>query len=69
MTRELDELLAAIGAPDGDASSPLELGSLAVVQLVDLIEATFDIQLTSQDITRATFSTRASLLTMLAARR
>ncbi len=62
----LDELLAAVGAPDGTADQPLELGSLAVLQIVDLIEATSGILLPSSAITRSTMATRASILTMLA---
>ena len=43
----------------------LELTSLQVVQLVDLIEASFDLVLSSLDVTRAHFATPASLATRL----
>lgn len=41
----------------------LALGSLQVVQLVDLIEATFDVTLTSADVVRAHFATARALMT------
>ncbi len=63
----LEELLGALGLPPGEPSTPLELTSLAVVQLVDLIEATTGRILTSEVITRAVFHSRASLLAMLEA--
>ena len=61
----LDELLTAIGAPAGDSDGALELGSLTVLQLVDLIEATTGVVLGSRDVTRANFATRAAILAML----
>jgi len=63
---ELDALLAAVGAPAGEPDDALELGSLAVLQLVDLIEATTGLALGSRDVTRVSFATRATLLAMLA---
>ena len=47
---------------------PLELSSLQVLQLVDLIEATFDLLLTSDDVVRAHFATPAALADHLARR-
>ncbi|MCC6623882.1 MAG: hypothetical protein IT385_21665 [Deltaproteobacteria bacterium] len=64
----LDELLQAIGAPPGGPDDALELGSLAVLQLVDLIEATTGVVLGSRDVTRASFATRGAVLAMLARR-
>ncbi len=40
---------------------PLDFSSLQVLQLVDLIEATFDLLLTSDDVVRAHFATPAAL--------
>lgn len=39
----------------------LDLSSLQVLQLVDLIEATFDLLLTSDDVIRAHFATPSAL--------
>ena len=61
--RLVDELLLAIDAPPGEG--PLELSSLAVVQLVDLIEASLGVIVSSHDITRENFATRASLRALL----
>lgn len=44
---------------------PLELTSLQVVQLVDLIEATFEVVLTSDDVVRAHFATPGALVARL----
>lgn len=43
----------------------LELTSLQVVQLVDLVEATFDLVLTSEDVVRANFATPSALVARL----
>lgn len=43
----------------------LELSSLQVIQLVDLIEATFDLVLTSDDVVREHFATPAALVARL----
>lgn len=43
----------------------LELSSLEVMQLVDLIEATFDLVLTSDDVVRAHFATPAAIVARL----
>lgn len=63
----LDTLLAAIGVPDGDLDTPLELQSLQVVTLVDLIEDSLEGQvvLGSAQVTRQHFATRRALLSML----
>lgn len=47
---------------------PLELSSLQVLQLVDLIEATFDLLLTSDDVVRAHFATPSALADHLSRR-
>lgn len=69
---ELLALLSAVADPDhpppADPDAPLELRSLQVVSLVDLIEATFDLLLTSDDITRANFATRRALAALLGSR-
>jgi len=46
----------------------LELSSLQVVQLVDLIEASLDIVLTSDDVVRAHFATAEALVLHLSER-
>ncbi|TVQ94277.1 MAG: hypothetical protein EA397_02440 [Deltaproteobacteria bacterium] len=63
----LDDLLRAIGVPDGGPDVPLELESLQVITLVDLIEDALEGQvvLGSADVTRAHFATRRTLLSML----
>lgn len=43
----------------------LALSSLQVVQLVDLIEATFELVLTSDDVVRAHFATPAAIVARL----
>lgn len=69
-------LLAVVhDLPDADAPAdawyskhhalPLELESLQVIQLVDLIEATFDIVLSSLDVVRVHFASPAALATRL----
>jgi len=44
---------------------PLELASLQVMQLVDLIEASFEVVLSSLDVTRVHFATPAAIATRL----
>lgn len=64
----LDSLLRHLGVPDGDPDTPLDLESLQVLTLVDLLEDALDehgVLLGSADVTRAHFATRASLLAML----
>lgn len=65
----LDALLAALEVPPGEADAPLELSSIQVVQLVDLIEATTGHVLSSREVTRANFATRAAMIAMVAALR
>lgn len=50
------------------AELALALSSLQVVQLVDLIEATFALTLRSADVVRATFASPAALIERLRAR-
>ncbi len=80
LTTRVASLVLAIAAdlPDRDlppdawyaahAETPLALSSLEVVQLVDLIEASTDLLLTSADVTRAHFATAAALAARLAHR-
>lgn len=68
LSDRLDGLLRHLGVPDGDPDTPLELESLQVLTLVDLLEDALDehaLFLGSADVTREHFATRASLLSML----
>ena len=62
-------LLLAVGDPSEEADPSedraLALSSLQVVQLVDLIEATFELVLTSDDVVRAHFATPAAIVARL----
>lgn len=65
VAEQLAALVATVGAEpasDGD----LHLSSLQVVMLVAQLETTFDIVLTSRDVTRKNFRTVAALGAMLA---
>lgn len=68
---ELESLLSAIGVSPGHDDEPLCLDSLQVVDLVDLLEATFvdaGLVLGSDDVTRENFATRRALRECLRAR-
>lgn len=68
---ELDALIQAVGVPAGEPDAPLDLDSLQVVTLVDLLEETLrehDLMLGSAEVTRENFATRRSLLAMLRAK-
>lgn len=61
----LRDLLAAVSCFPSNADAELSLSSLQVVSLVERIEETFDIRLTSRDVTRKSFRTESSLADLL----
>jgi acyl carrier protein len=61
----LRDLLAAVSCFPSSSDAELRLSSLQVVSLVERIEETFDVRLTSRDVTRKSFRTESDLADLL----
>lgn len=64
---DLQEILSTYTDVAGD-ETPLELDSLAVVQVVEAIEDRFAIRIAPRDVTPAHFATLESLVALVSAR-